>query len=557
MKHVYSILLIAFIVLSLFATHSVSFLSECDWQRLSTLMSFSLISGIVLLTIRHLQIRIAHIVFLVANIVLSLAYSVDSLWYMFFVCFCFITLINQLSFQSLRAGLLLTGLIECITGILQYMKLSPSENVFTMYGHFNNPAGFAAFLVSLLPFTFGYAQNVNRRMRYLYIIIRLFFVVAILLSNSRAGILSACVIFSFFSYKSIRLSNLHGLVKLFVLMVVLVVVIIGLYFLKQDSADGRLLIWSVSWEMFKNAPITGHGANSFIAQYMEYQAEYLTKCPDYSHALLAADVKVPFNEYIKLLVEFGLLGFIGVGVFIRYLWIEYKRSQSDLKVLASLSIMGISVFAFFSYPFTYLLVILVLLFDVSIICQNSCVLYSIRKEKLRICKLIIMPIMCWIFILLLSECKEEKELYDLAHISVQFDVESRYEKLYARMPRNYVLLYNFGAYLNQQQKYEKSNQILFECLNYFNNSELQLFICDNYIHLKNYTKALQHSKIASAMVPARFYPLYYQFIIAQEMQDTSQSIRIAKQILDKHEKVNNVSIKMLKIQMRRYVQSIE
>ena len=171
MKHVYSILLIAFIVLSLFATHSVSFLSECDWQRLSTLMSFSLISGIVLLTIRHLQIRIAHIVFLVANIVLSLAYSVDSLWYMFFVCFCFITLINQLSFQSLRAGLLLTGLIECITGILQYMKLSPSENVFTMYGHFNNPAGFAAFLVSLLPFTFGYAQNVNRRMRYLYIII--------------------------------------------------------------------------------------------------------------------------------------------------------------------------------------------------------------------------------------------------------------------------------------------------------------------------------------------------------------------------------------------------
>ena len=59
------------------------------------------------------------------------------------------------------------------------------------------------------------------------------------------------------------------------------------------------------------------------------------------------------------------------------------------------------------------------------------------------------------------------------------------------------------------------------------------------------------------MVPARFYPLYYQFIIAQEMQDTSQSIRIAKQILDKHEKVNNVSIKMLKIQMRRYVQSIE
>lgn len=122
-------------------------------------------------------------------------------------------------------------------------------------------------------------------------------------------------------------------------------------------------------------------------------------------------------------------------------------------------------------------------------------------------------------------------------------------------PEIYVLLYNYGAYLNQQQKYSKSNQVFSECLKYFNDSEMQLFFCDNHMRLGNYAEALQHSKMASAMVPARFYPLYYQFMIAQQMQDTTQAIKIAKQIVAKKEKVDNVTIKMLKIQMERYLQN--
>ena len=426
--------------LALLASHSVPFLSKNDWQSLFMLMSFSLIGGIALLTVRRLQIRIAHLLFLAVSVILAWLHFDVLLGYAFFVALISFVLSDQLSLPLLKTSLLLIGLMECTTGILQYANLLPGENGFTVCGHFNNPSGFAAFLVGLLPFTFACAQSNNRGMHCITIATRLIFIVAIFLSNSRAGMLSACVILLIIAYRNSKLCEMKRSIKAFVILVIVVGLTIGLYFLKQDSANGRLLIWSVSWEMFKDAPLTGHGAGSFLAQYMEYQADYLMTHPDSPYALLAADVKVPFNEYIKLLVEFGLLGFIAVCVLVLYLWREYKRSQDPLKASALQSLIGIAVFAFFSYPSEYFCVILILLFDIAIICRDSCSLFLLKREKLLIHKLILTPLIGWMFVSFLMEIKQEKELYNLAYASQQSDLEARYEKLYATKPRNICLV---------------------------------------------------------------------------------------------------------------------
>ena len=54
--------------------------------------------------------------------------------------------------------------------------------------------------------------------------------------------------------------------------------------------------------MIKDNPVTGYGSGGFLANYMNYQAEYFARDTDNKYAMLAGDVKHPFNEYILLVV---------------------------------------------------------------------------------------------------------------------------------------------------------------------------------------------------------------------------------------------------------------
>lgn len=62
--------------------------------------------------------------------------------------------------------------------------------------------------------------------------------------------------------------------------------------------------------MIKDNPVTGYGSGGFLANYMNYQAEYFARDTDNKYAMLAGDVKHPFNEYILLVVNYGLIGFL-------------------------------------------------------------------------------------------------------------------------------------------------------------------------------------------------------------------------------------------------------
>ena len=55
--------------------------------------------------------------------------------------------------------------------------------------------------------------------------------------------------------------------------------------------------------MIKDNPVTGYGSGGFLANYMNYQAEYFARDTDSKYAILAGDVKHPFNEYILLVVK--------------------------------------------------------------------------------------------------------------------------------------------------------------------------------------------------------------------------------------------------------------
>ena len=249
--------------------------------------------------------------------------------------------------------LIITALtaVQALYGIAQYLHLFSAFGGFRITGSFDNPAGFAASLCAGFPFFFYFLARKKVWVRVASITGMAIIVFAVFLSGSRAGMLSLAVVcilgfFYFFKIKSIA--------KI-VIGISLAVLITGLYFYKKDSANGRLLIWRCSWEMIKDKPLAGHGQGGFKANYMNYQAAYFEAHPDSKQAMLADNISRPFNEYIGLLVNYGLFGFLLFLLFVFYLIRTFRRikEKTITTCIAAWCLTAVAIFAFFSYPPRY------------------------------------------------------------------------------------------------------------------------------------------------------------------------------------------------------------
>ncbi|MDR2286134.1 MAG: O-antigen ligase family protein, partial [Prevotellaceae bacterium] len=158
-----------------------------------------------------------------------------------------------------------------IQGLLQYSGVFHSVNNFRITGSFDNPAGFAAALVCVFPYVFYFFRHSRRTVEYIATIVATVVFLTAILSGSRAAMISCAVVSIYFLFS--RYSGLKIKKTLKILFVCVAIAgMTGLYFLKKDSADGRLLIWQTTWNMIKDKPLTGHGYGAFNAQYMLYQA---------------------------------------------------------------------------------------------------------------------------------------------------------------------------------------------------------------------------------------------------------------------------------------------
>ena len=222
--------------------------------------------------------------------------------------------------QFLLCIIPLCCLVQGFYGIGQFLGWFQSYNGFRVTGSFDNPAGFAACLCAGVPFFWYFILNKNQYKKWLAIIAMIIIGVSILLSASRAGIISFMSVLLLVASRYLPLSKNK---KLLLFLSILFSLIISLYFIKKDSADGRLLIWQCSWEMIKDKPIFGFGHGGFKANYMNYQADYFTSHADSQFSILAGNVDRPFNEYIALLVDYGLLGLVALLLLISFLWKIY------------------------------------------------------------------------------------------------------------------------------------------------------------------------------------------------------------------------------------------
>ena len=226
--------------------------------------------------------------------------------------------------------LLALGGYEAVIGLLQLLGIQDSHHSdYPFTGTFYNPGPYACYLAILFPIAAYMAfrntgsKLTSRVARWLGTGMALAGAILIPASLSRTALMSAAVGTAVAYWDELKTYLTKNKVGYAVCRLLAVLVIAGgLYALKKDSADGRLVMWKVAMQAAADAPLTGTGWDNVAGAYGEAQERYFESGRGTEEEKMVADApEYVFNEYLQVAIAFGpfaLVGMVGLmaGAFI-------------------------------------------------------------------------------------------------------------------------------------------------------------------------------------------------------------------------------------------------
>lgn len=411
-------------------------------------------------------------------------------------------------------ALVLLSVLLSFNALGQTLGIAPIFNSYNpITGPFDNAAGISASLALLYPFSLYFVGHKRLVLNSLGVVSVFLIGVVILMSSARTGMLSLLIITTIYllhfnSRKwqmklTVPFYFLFGILSLFLLL--------SLYYFKKDSADGRLLIWNGSIQIIKKNSLFGSGQHSFTSNYMLEQANFFSENKDSKYSLVADNVNRPFNEYLHEIIRYGFVGFFLLGGMIFYILYRSRNVVTKEKLTVQLSLLSIGISAFFSYPmeypFIYLMVITLFAYTARFI--DNGVLFSlglINRLTWSLCILVVLTAAMY-------KSYQEYLWNEIARRSLKGETKEvlpYYEELFNHsvLKEDGLFLYNYGAELRVIGDFKGSNDMLFLCMRYLNDFNVQMLIGANYESVNDFEAAEKHYKLAHCMVPSKFIPLY-------------------------------------------------
>lgn len=434
-----------------------------------------------------------------------------------------------------RSPLLVAGCVsallvaEACCGIAQAF---PSVGSSAVKGTFDNAAGFAASLCAGFPFCLYGFSSFRGKGRYAFAGAGVVLAAGVLLSASRAGMLSLLAVAVAWLWQRLRLS---ARVKWTAVLLLFVSASCTLYFAKKDSADGRLLIWRCAWEMLADKPLLGWGIGGFEAHYMDYQAAYFERHPDSRYSLLADTVQYPFSEYLNIGIAFGVAGLLVVGALFACLLRCYLHSPTPEKESGLLCWLGIAVFAAFSYPLMYPFVWLMLAYAACLLLKDA--VHVPVPQGVRRAGAACLLALCIGTGVRVSQRVEAELLWGEAVNAPAAENDNslleKYRRAYAVLKSDRYFLYNYAAALSRCGKHSESLAMARECRAVWADYDLELMLAELCRQHGDPMQAESHYRCAVSMCPSRFIPLFQLVFLLDEAGRCPEAVALARQIVDK------------------------
>lgn len=447
--------------------------------------------------------------------------------------------------------IIIISVIQAFYALLQFVNILPTHNTFRVIGSYGNPGGVAVNMAIVFPLIFSFIKK-NKIISVISIVIIL---TTVVITQSRAGLVSITTVSAIYFYY--HFPNRFFIYKkqiLSILSIVALTLFIYLFFLKENSAVGRTLVWKVTGNLISDNFIFGGGNYIFPAQYMKYQADYFVQNKESNYSLLADNMLHPFNEYFLYIARYGVIAFALLVIVIVCFLRSNKIYTPHLLCLISLA-----VFALFSYPLQYPISWVIAAYSLALLSNDSKPLFFLSYKSTSIRILVILSLYIGAFFLI-KEIKFEYEWNKVAKLSLSGktkDVLPRYDQLYKSWNGNYLFLYNYAAELNQIGYYNKSLEVLNFCVSYSDDYDIEILLGNNFFNLGKWEISEKHFQIASNMCPNRFVPLYMLHEISLKETNKKKALHFARKIVKKKIKINSSIVYYIRNQMKKYTDSVD
>ena len=312
------------------------------------------------------------------------------------------------------------------------------------------------------------------------------------------------------------------LIIIIIIIAICSLLIVGVYRMKQGSADGRFLMWKVAAGAVGPHPFEGAGWQNVAGAYGMAQERYFASGMASPNEILVADApEYVFNEYLQIAIAYGwgwslLMIAVLIGAFVS----AFHNGRYGIAG----SVAACAVVMTASYPFQFPISIL----TIGAICIAAFIgggKVSERKFNIQHSTFKIIPVLA-ATIFLTIDCKK-------------FDQN---------------VLFQTGLALHKSGQWEKSNEVMMDLLPHSSDPMPLNIIGKNYTELNIRDSAEHYLHRSTLRCPNRLYPHYLLMkLYLKEPTDSAAARREAKILLTKKEKVPSPAIKEMRKEAERLI----
>ena len=465
------------------------------------------------------------------------------------------------------------GAVEAMHGLGQIAGIYPSNHsLFVLTGTFYNPGPYSGYLAAVLPIAL-YRMSVLNGKKDRLSVVQYYLSMCVLLLICcvlPSGMSRAAWFASLISCGYVVLRIYHVKVKSFVsehryavlgVCIVSALFASGAYFMKRDSADGRLLIWKITSRAIAGNPWGEENGRTFSAIYGDAQEKYFTDCEhSESEAWVAGTPDFAFNEYLQIAVEYG----VWVSVLLVTVLLMLLKIAGSRKHLAGMGgcLVSLMVFACFSYPLHIPAIVSVWLLAVIVLSGEGLVM--IKRKRYAVAVLLPVVVagltssvnMYGKYSARTRAVREWMPVRVLYHSGAFKAAADEYEKLYDKMSWHKDFCFEYGRALYNAGSYGKAEEVLLKAMTVSGDPMILNILGRNAQESGEYGKAEMYLLRSTHRLPERVYPHYLlvKLYAEHEYFDRGKLIREAEYVLNTEPKVNSTAIREMRHEVKKILE---
>lgn len=450
-------------------------------------------------------------------------------------------------------GLCAAGGYELWTGFMQLAGREVSRHhLFDVTGTFFNPGPYAIFVAVVLAVSvawwYRHGEVFAGRSRWSRVgawsvaAVAVFCFPVLVATWSRAAWVAVAVAASCLLWKAHRRMVLWG-------MGVAVCAGVAAYFLKQGSADGRLLMTIVARRAWAGEWLCGHGLGGYAQAYGAAQEAFFAARPGSPLSVVAGSPEYAFNGVLGVGVEQGVLGV--VPALVLGLWsLAVLCRRGEVSAYGWLVLL---VSSLFSYPFALWPFLSLAVAWVALAVSLEAGTVEVRWWK----RMAVWPVVAvggWCVWNLSDDTARRVEAYEefrrvrgIQDVAFLEDYRKKYEDLKAYPD----FLFTFGTALREAGRYNESNAMLRQGTRVSCDPVFYTLMGNNYRDLGAVAEAESAYRKAFGMLPGRMYPLYRLMKLYEAEGQMRKAEEMARQIIAFRPKVDSPAVREMKNEAKK------